>query len=697
MVAKLTENAVKLMCKRYLLKRDHYPTCALCGDRHENMDQFWERVSMGNAEYKSMLSNLEFLPNSPTLFNLGVSGATLSACFKFDVADQMLEDPSSIMMVALKAAGVLKYGGGVGYYLGDVRPEGSLVNSTHGKALGPLGCMRMYQTIAKEITQGGKRDAAQMAILPASHADIKKFIHCKDDDPNSLSTFNISVSITDDEMHEQIEIAKTQGKEHTLIWEIAESAWKTGDPGLYFYSRAERDNIVPWEGKLTGTNPCGEVPLFNNEPCNLGSINIKAHMTHQGGMWMLDQDKLKATARLATRYLDDVLDNNFFPDLLIEEAALNTRKLGLGVAGWSDSLALLRVHYDSSEALSLARNIMSIISRAADDTSVQLGKDKGIAPAIERAIRLKLYEGPQYRNVTRTCIAPTGTIAILMGISSGIEPHFSLVNTREMGDGTILQENAGEYGDFVPHVSHEIEPGWHIMHQAAFQEYTDLAVSKTVNLPEDSTVNDIYQTYMDMWMDGCKGGTIYRNNARTNQVLVTEPERNIVKGDERVHSVNADGRNFPVHHRHKLPTRRESFTRKIRVGESEGYVTTGFFDDGELGEIFIRMHKQGSENNALYDTVAILASIGLQYGVPFDVMVDKFAYTKAEPNGFTGDDDIPNATSVIDYIFRRTAMDIGTSIDTNVSVGESCPECGGQALHIEGCVQCGNQCGWSKC
>jgi ribonucleoside-diphosphate reductase alpha chain len=473
---------------------------------------------MGNSLYSErLLEPLVFLPNSPTLFNIGIPGAgTLSACFKFDVDDTLLDGPSSIMGTAHKAAAVTKWGGGVGYYLGDIRPAGSYINTTHGKAMGPVEVLKMFQSVGHMITQAGKRDAAQMAVLPVDHPDIMDFIHVKDQNPEALATFNISVSITDEFMSRALDTPN--GRESKILDAIALSAWTTGDPGVYFVDEAERYNPTPWLGKVTGVNPCGEVPLLNNEPCNLGSINLAKFV----GPNDLDWDGLERTTRLAIRYLDDVLDHNNFPVDDITRQALSTRKLGLGVCGWADTLALLSIPYGSDQALSLGNAIMEAITNDAEDESYRIASEKGIAPAFEGMN----MQAP--RNATRTCIAPTGTIALLMGASSGIEPHFSLTWNRMLGTGDIISEEIpvlSKLGNFVPQTAMDIPWEWHIKHQAVFQRHTDLAVSKTVNMPNNSTPTEIRNAYVMMWTERCKGGTIFRDGSRDTQVLTVTTDK----------------------------------------------------------------------------------------------------------------------------------------------------------------------------
>ncbi len=697
---KITPNAQTVLCKRYLAPdpNDSREPCLHCGNRHETVEEMFDRVSFGNEEYYELMARLDFLPNSPTLFNAGLPGAgTLSACYKFDVQDSM----ESIMEVARKAALVQKYGGGVGYYLGNLRPKGALVHSTHGKACGPVAVMGLYHSIAEMITQGGKRAGAQMAILPCDHPDVIEFIHCKDEG-DALSTFNISVSLTDSFM-KQATKDSTSG-EAALLHTMAESAWKTGDPGCYFVDTAERANPTPWIGKLTGTNPCGEVPLLDNEPCNLGSINLTSFVIPNLDSlidvklptFLFHFDRLRRVVHTAVRFLDDILGHSQFPDLVIDAAARRTRKLGLGVMGWADTLALLHIPYDSQEALDLGEEIMSLIQKTAHRESVLLGQQKGHFDIEKRAreeyntaayppLCLEVDGKKHRRNATLTCIAPTGSISIIAGVSSGIEPHFALENTRVMGDGTELTEKVAEHPGFRPKTAHEVGWAWHIQHQATFQKYTDLAVSKTINMPETATVKDVYDAYVMAWQEGCKGITIYRDHSRGQQVLETIRESNQVTGGS-------------VGLRRKLPSVRPSITHKFQVGGTEGYAHFGLFDDQTLGELFIVASKVGSTIRGLLDAVAILASLSLQYGVPLSTIVDKMKNQRFDPSGFTANPDIPSATSIVDYVFRwaekRFLQEKGEEYVVN---GMVCPDCGALAISQGGCMMCGGGCGWSVC
>lgn len=674
----LSSNAELLLKKRYL-------------QPNETIDEFWERVSMGRGDYRQMLESLRFLPNSPTLFNLGTGKGTLSACFKFDVPDSM----DGILSVSHKAGLVQKYGGGVGYVVSGLRPRGSPVNSTHGFACGPISVIKHYQSLAEMITQGGKRDAAQMAIMHVDHPDIMDFINMKNEDPQRFSTFNISVAVTDAFMEA---VAGGHPPEMELFDAIVDSAWRTGDPGLYFIDEAERHNPTPELGRLTGTNPCGEVPLLDNEPCNLGSINLAKFVTPNG--WLMDE--LRETVKLAIEYLDDVLDNNIFPHEDITKAALLTRKLGLGIMGWADALAIQNIPYDSELAIEYADQIMGFIKNVAREKSWELGADGRQAPCFYDYVpQMHSWKNtPNRRNATVTCIAPTGSIALIAGCSSGIEPHYSQYWTRTMGDGTIMHESIGPFpNDFHPKTAMEIGWEWHIKHQAAFQKHTDLAVSKTINMPNSATREDVRRAYLTMWRLGCKGGTVFRDGCRDEQVLVATDNYNggegqaIVRSEDFRHSNGGSTPPASTSNRQKLPIDRQALIHKVEIGDFEGYITTGLYEDGRPGELFIQAHKEGSTISGLLDTIGILTSLLLQHGVAIDGIASKLIGSAFEPSGFTRNSSIPKTTSVVDYIFRWMIDRFGTH--RGVINGNLCPECGGRVMLQEGCEKC--MCGWSRC
>ena len=473
-------------------------------------------------EYYDLMAKLLFLPNSPTIMNAGrpAPPGQLAACFVIGIEDSM----ESICEAIRKQMLIHKSGGGTGFNFSNLRSSGAKVNSTNGRASGPISFMSLFDKATETVQQGGMRRGANMGILNVDHPDIRDFIHCKDKD-GTIANFNISVGVFDSFM-EKAE-ADPKGAEAVLLDEIAETAWRTGDPGIIFLDAINRGNTTPDLGPLTSTNPCGESPLYPNEACNLGSINL-AKMAIKGEF---DYELLKKTAAIATRFLDSVIDVNHYPLPEISEAVKHTRKIGLGVMGWADLLFQLRIPYDSEQAIELAEKIMSLIKDTAHKTSVELGIEKGIPGALEHLGR---------RNATLTCIAPTGTIALLADCSSGIEPLFALEHTRVRTqiDGTkvimkqVNRHYAEAFKEELPEnviksvfiTSHDVAPLSHVRTQGVFQKYTDLAVSKTVNLPHESTKKDVLDSYVLAWKLGCKGITIYRDGSKSMQVLYRKEE-----------------------------------------------------------------------------------------------------------------------------------------------------------------------------
>lgn len=723
-----TENALTVLCKRYLSQAGDavHAECDRCGKYHETPVEMLQRVSFGVEEFYEVMARLDFLPNSPTLFNAGLdNGGTFSACFKFDVGDNLLE-PGGIMDVGIKAGGVMKWGGGVGYCLSGLRPKGTPITSTHGRACGPVSVMlNHYQGIATMITQAGKRDGAQMAILHCDHPDVEEFINSKSENPEVLDTFNISVACTDDFMKK----AQQEGtREYELLCFMSHAAHKTGDPGCYFIDTAEKGNPTPWMGKLTGTNPCGEVPLLDNEPCNLGSINLSHFAFPSKDLDVstfgdlpnsralptgpqFDFGRLVEVTRVAVRFLDRILDENTFPHPAIDAVARKTRKLGLGVMGWADALALMHIDYASQEAVDLGGRIMDTIQTAAREESRILAQEKERAPAFDLGFindllneqgKDVLLESPEQRNATLTCIAPTGTISILSGCSSSIEPHFALENSRTMGDGTALQEMVHVQDGWIPKTAHQVPWRWHLEHQAVFQRYTDLAVSKTINVPYNILPEEIRQIYILAWQYGCKGITIYRDHSQVKQVLeetnghkpiriALDITRN-VEGDHTISNL-AQGRN-------PMPEDRKAGIHHFQIAGVDGYLTYGMYPSGQLGEIFITASRQGSTADGLLDAVAMLTSFCLQHGVSLGYLVEKMRGRRFEPMGFTGKTDIPHATSILDYIFRWLGLqfpdpDYVVENESNAT-GMMCPDCGTLTINQANCDLCPS-CGWEKC
>ena len=750
----LSANAATVLERRYLLRdRD--------GEVVETPEQLFARVAEAIAavepdeasrarwaqRFYDEMAALRFLPNSPTLMNAGTERGTLAACFVLPVEDTL----ESIMATAKAAAMVQKYGGGTGFSFSRLRGEGEPIASTHGAACGPVSVLRHYDDVSRLVTQGGKREGANMGILRVDHPDVRAFIHAKDDGVTAQQ-FNLSIGVTDGFMRaaaagEDYDLldprdGEPRGREEAamVLDEIARAAWRTGDPGLVFLDELNRHNPTPALGEIEATNPCGEVPLLPWEACTLGSINVARFWNADAGD--LDWVALRASVALAVRFLDNVVDANSFPLEQITEAVRGNRKLGLGVMGFADLLIAAGIAYDSEAALALASRLSREVAHAADAASLALGEERGAFPNWERSVYADASQHPQrprYRNATRTCIAPTGTIAIIADASSGIEPLFSLAHHRRMSDGTLLPEvsNAFEraareggfhsaelmdglasgaplasHDEVPPEVrrrfvtAHEIAPSLHVRMQAAFQANTDLAVSKTVNLPREATAEQVREVYELAHELGCKGVTVYRDGSRELQVLA----HGLTPSTSTRRPATPAGEPYRRH----LPDERQALTHKFRVGEQEGYITVGLFEDGSPGEVFIKMAKEGSTVSGLVDAVALLTSVALQYGVSLEKLCDKLEHTRFEPYGMTRNPDIPLATSVLDYIFRWLRLHFVNeaaggpgaqqapsppAAERSTPRGRSgltCPDCGLQLDYMEGCLAC-RACGYTKC
>jgi ribonucleoside-diphosphate reductase alpha chain len=558
---KLTVNALEVLRARYLLKDEQErfkETPAQLFVRvakavAEIDKQYREDASKSEEIFSGMIARLEFIPNTPTLFNAGTEIGQLSACFVLPVEDSL----ESIFTTVKNMALIEQTGGGVGFNFSKLRPRGDIVKSTKGVASGPVSFMRVFDTSTEIIKAGGKRRGAMMGILRVDHPDILEFITSKRDS-QFLSNFNISVAVTDDFMK-----ALQDDGEYSLInprngeavaklkaqnvWNLmTKSAWETGDPGVVFIDEINRHNPTPAIGKIESTNPCGEQPLLPYESCNLGSINL-SRMVDDG---KINWEKLAETVENAVHFLDNIVDANRYTLKEIEAITRGNRKIGLGVMGFADMLIKLGIPYDSEEALQLGENVMKFIQEKAHKKSVEIAEERGSFPNFDKSIWKDKYGA--MRNATVTTIAPTGTISIIAGCSSGIEPVFAISFIRNVLGGRRLFETnplfemvAKERGfysakllediartgsvqkiDGVPEdvkrlfvTALDIQPNWHVKMQAAFQKYTDNAVSKTVNLPAEATVEDVKTVYNLAWSLKCKGVTVFRYGSKPEQVL----------------------------------------------------------------------------------------------------------------------------------------------------------------------------------
>lgn len=512
-------------------------------------------VKKTEGAFYKIMSNLEFLPNTPTLMNAGTKIGQLSACFVIPVEDSL----QGIFDAAKWTAIIHQSGGGTGFDFSKLRPKGDSVESIGGAASGPVAFMTIFDKITDVIKQGGSRRGANMGILRVDHPDILEFITCKSSQ-NFLSNFNISVAITDEFMksvkkNESYSLINPRSKQTVdklnakeIFDLIVINAWKTGDPGIVFIDEINLANPTPKIGKIEATNPCGEQPLLPWESCNLGSINLSKVIIEQ----RIDWDKLRRLVRLGVRFLDDVIDANKYPVQEIKDITYANRKIGIGVMGFADALIKMNIPYNSKKALQIAERIMSFIEKEGHYASQKLGKERGNFPNFEQSIWKTKKRYKFMRNATVTTIAPTGTISIIAGCSSGIEPLFAISFIRNVMEGTRLPETNHIFEtiankrkffsqDLLNHIaktgsiqritnipknvkrvfvtSLDISPDWHIKMQSAFQKYTDNAVSKTINLSENTAPDDVENAYLLAYQLKCKGITVYRYGSKPDQVL----------------------------------------------------------------------------------------------------------------------------------------------------------------------------------
>jgi ribonucleoside-diphosphate reductase alpha chain len=559
----LSDNALKVLKRRYLLKDEH-------GHVTETPEQMFYRVACYVAsadelygdttgslqEFYTVMCNLEFLPNSPTLMNAGTRIKQLAACFVLPVGDSLEE-----IFGTLKSAAIIhQSGGGTGFSFSRLRPRGDIVGSTGGIASGPVSFIKVFNAATQAIKQGGRRRGANMGILSVDHPDIVDFITVKHE-TGVLTNFNLSVGVSDTFM-KAVEAGESYGLINPRTGEItrhkdaieifnliAASAWESGEPGLLFMDRINRDNPTPWLGTIEATNPCGEQPLLPYEACNLGSINLDK-MVYKGS---IDYDKLGRTVDIAVRFLDNVIDLEKFPLEQIDLMVKGNRKIGLGVMGFADMLIQLGIAYNSPEAVQAAEEVMTFICSRAVQASVEIAQRRGVYGNFKGSI----YDSPgrpKVRNATRITIAPTGTISMIAGCSSGIEPIYAVSYVKSIMEGEkfvvtnpYFEQMAVQEGFYSPELmeriaskgsvqcmpdvpgsvqrlfvmSHDMGYEWHIRVQAAFQKYADNAVSKTINFRYDATKEDIARAFRLAYTLGCKGITVYRDRSRSEQVLTT--------------------------------------------------------------------------------------------------------------------------------------------------------------------------------
>src|SRR5213080_1203887 len=734
-VGKWTEPALRVLRERYLAREG--------GEVAETPEEMCWRVALSiaagearygrsqaavreiPADFYEVMVDGDFLPNSPTLMNAGKgNGLQYSACYVLPVGDSMEEIFDSV-----KAAAIIhKSGGGTGFAFSRLRPKDDIVASTGGRASGPISFLRVFNSATEAVKQGGTRRGANMGILKVDHPDILEFIECKLD--GGITNFNISVAATDKFMD-----ALAAGTEYDLVnphtgqvverlsakevfERIVRAAWRTGDPGMVFIDRinASPANPTPEIGMVEATNPCGEQPLLPNEACNLGSLNVsKFARRSDAGEWSIDWDEMERVVRLAVRFLDDVIEMNPYPLPVIDETVKANRRVGLGIMGWADLLFTMGLPYDSQEAIKLADRLMTFVKEKSHDQSAKLADERGTFTNWDRSIYRN--ERPM-RNSTVTTIAPTGTISMIAGCSSGVEPIFALafehrvkqpdgervltfVNetferiAKEQGfySDALMQEIAKrgslhgirglpEHAAQVFKTSHDIGFEWHVRHQAAFQRSTDNSVSKTINLPNNATEEDVARAYRLAWELGCLGITVFRDGCKGEQVL------NVGVGAKKDKAAPA----APPMAAMVIKPRPHSLkgtTYRMETPIGTAYITINETKEGEAFEVFAQVGKGGSETMAVAEALGRLISLTLRLPSPLsaqrrleEVISQLSRIGGAQPTGF-GPSKI---LSLPDAIARTLAEHIGqvkvaeaapsTPANGKKAIGDLCKECG---------------------
>lgn len=690
----------------------------------------WEPEALAR-EFYVLLSQGIFLPNSPTLMNAGSALGQLSACFVLPVGDSIEEIFDAVKFAAM----IHKSGGGTGFSFSRLRPKDSRVGTTGGVASGPVSFLRIFNTATEQIKQGGTRRGANMGILRVDHPDIIDFIKAKEKE-GEFNNFNLSVGLTEAFMR-----AVDAGEDYPLINPVSgqscgtlnareifdllvHKAWASGDPGIIFLDRINRDNPTPAQGDIESTNPCGEQPLLPYEACNLGSINLSRFVVsprHSADEPAdnVDWEGLRRVVHLAVRFLDDVIDASRFPLDRIAEKVRANRKIGLGVMGWADMLFQLEVPYDSQEARDLAEKIMSFIQQEGRSASALLAEERGPFPAFAESVFAERGM-PPLRNATVTTIAPTGTLSIIGACSSGVEPLFALCFARNVMDGERLVEvnphfeealrNANMYStelmdavaecgsiqamDFLPErlrrvfvTAMDISPEDHLRMQAAFQKYTDNAVSKTVNLPHSASVEDIERIYRLAFELGCKGVTVYRDGCKSVQVLTT--------GSSPAENQNDGQSASRVRQRPDIVM---GFTQKIQTGLGVLYLTVNELD-GKPFEVFATIGKSGRSITAKAEAIGRLVSLCLRSGVAVRDVVAQLKGIGGEHPIFQKKGillSIPDAIAwVLENRYLKGSAPVPSHSDMDLQ-NPSCPECGAEMTFQEGCHICQN-CGYSRC
>ncbi len=735
----LSDNARTVLERRYLKKDSE-------GNVIETPEEMFRRVAhhIAKAEKKygkasdvkkmekvfyNLMAEFKFLPNSPTLMNAGRELGQLAACFVLPVEDSM----DGIFDSLKNAAIIHKSGGGTGFSFSRLRPANSRVGTTGGVASGPVSFMKVFNTATEQVKQGGTRRGANMAVLRVDHPDVMEFITCKSDN-KSLNNFNISIAVTESFMEavknkNQYDLTnpgtgkKTGELDAQAVYRaLIKQAWANGDPGIIFLDRMNQDNPTPELGEIESTNPCGEQPLLPMESCNLGSINLARLVVEKDNDVSVDYDELKETVWQSVRFLDNTIDMSKYPLAEIDRMVKGNRKIGLGIMGFADLLFMMKIPYNSERALEVAEKVMGFIRKESHDASLSLAEERGVFKNFEKSI----FKGKKdciFRNATTTTIAPTGTLSIIAGCSSGIEPLFALSFVRRVMDNDELLEvnpyfekeakkrgfysqelmraiaskgsihDMDEIPDDVKQIfatAHDVSPEWHIRMQAAFQKYTDNAVSKTVNLPGDATEDDVLKVYDLAHELACKGVTIYRDGSKANQVLSVS--------DKKASDPDDDEDSFMAAVKER-PDTLEGFTTRIKTGMGHLYVNVTEYD-GRPFEVFATIGKSGKSTTAKTEAIGRLISLALRTGVNVEDIIDQIKGIRGEHAVFQNGGLVQSIPDAIGKILEDRYLKAGPYKQTkktgNTLKGDSCPECGQKITFEEGCKTC-HSCGFTKC
>jgi len=751
---KISENALKVLEKRYLKKDKEGKIIETPQDMFRRVahniasaDGLYkcssEAVKKTERAFYQLLANLDFLPNSPTLMNADTELQQLAACFVLSVDDSI----ESIYEAIKHAAVIHKSGGGTGFSFSRIRPKGNPVGTTSGVASGPVSFMKVFDASTEAIKQGGRRRGANMGILNVNHPDILEFVTSKRKEGN-LRNFNISVAVTDEFMEaaqkdKDYDLMDPQTKKKVgrlnaakVLDIIVEMAWKNGEPGLVFLDRINQDNPTPKLGKIESTNPCGEQPLLPYESCNLGSIDLSSMITDHKINW----DKLQKTIHTSVHFLDNVIDVNKYPLPEIERNTKANRKIGLGVMGFADMLTKLNIPYDSKESIATAESMMKFIQKEAQEASRKLAEERGVFPNYQKSIYRK--KGIKLRNATTTTIAPTGSISMIANCSSGIEPFFSLVYHKEVLGGEkllyvnedfekiarqkkfylpgLLRNIANNRGScrgiakVPPEIqdvfvtSFDISPEDHIKMQAAFQKYTDSAVSKTINFPNEATKEDVKKSYLLAHKLGCKGITVYRDQSREEQVYSTPRPKEKDRLLPRLRAKIVSG-----------------ITIETRTGCGDLYVTINEDERKNPFEVFAQLGKSGGCAASQTEAIGRLTSLCLRSGISWEQVVKQLkgiicdrSYGFGKEKIFSCADAVAKAIELHQESKKSKAGQknsppflekplVGDKIKSNIKSEEStfrrgrwigaCPDCGSSTIEYEGgCFVC-KSCGYTEC